>query len=380
MVTTGGVWDTPITDVEIDPFAKILYDRKIVNKLRKRTIFRQQLSDGTQTAIAELATITITGIGKTELTLVGAASVNSNDYDGHKIDITYKSSNGETHGAQMYFNTTNSTTEVAFTKTGAESGAVTDFYCLLTMSATYDPDGGHTFGIGSTGALTMGVIQAGATAAVAADISGVGPVYVRGVDNSASMQSKAHVLKYFTPWGELKTATASTAADSTTEVRFIIGTVWVADFYRVSEFVTETVPAGTKYLILTDAACGNVDGSGGDVYGCIEEGILQSIHSNFWVPATRRAWLGLIHIQFPQLGTSEVAMQIHCTPLGAAQPMIIPFNAIGHMHYPLGMEIEPDTEISFTMADIANAGTGDFHLTIYYGQKKTSTNVLEGTD
>ena len=379
MVTVGGVVDNPIIDTEIEPFAKNLFEKEIVVKPRRRVIYRQQLSDGTQTDISEVGGVEINGIGSTELTLVGAASANHNNYDGHKIDITYKSNDGVTHGAQMYFNTTDTTTEVAFTKTGAESGAVTDFYCLLTMTATFDPEAGHTFGIGSTGALTMGVIQAAATAAVAADISGVGVVYVRGIDDTASMQSKANVLTYFTPWGERKTATASTAANATTEVQFIIGTVWVVDFYRVAEWSTETVPAVGKYMILTDAVCAAVDGTSGDVWAVIEEGILQSIHSNFHVPATRRAWIHAIHIQFPQLGTSEVAVQIHYTPLGAAQAIIIPINTIGHVHDIFDLEIEPGSEVTFTLADIANAGTADIHIVIYYGQK-LGDNVLTGTD
>lgn len=385
MVTIGSILNESLSNgFLVDPFkVRFMKNTGHLKKPREQRIAINQLSTGSFVEVQETTGVTLSLIGKTELTLVGAGSADDNYYDDETVTITYKSNDGVTHNAIMTFNTT-TTTEVAFTKFGESSDgskyvsgvtAVTDFYLLLTMVTSKVTQAGETVGLGSTGVLTYGVIQAAATAAVAADIHGIGDVFVRGIDDSASMQAKAHVLVYFTPWGEQKTATATTGADSTVETRFLgaDGTTLVADFYRILTWTTDTVPAGGKNVILCDADVANVNGAGGDVYAMIEEAIKESLHSRFFAPPNRITYIHSIESDFPDVQTSALLLQIGYTPKGHAHAVIEQHTMIGQHTDELNFEVEPDTDMTFKIADTANAATADIKIEIAYGQLRTDT-------
>jgi hypothetical protein len=354
-----------------------------MKKPRAQRVHITQLSTGSLVIVEESTGLTVSRIGKTELTLVGAGSADDNYYDDETVTITYQSNDGVIHTAGMIFNTT-TTTEVAFTNQGLnslgvdETGTVViDFYNLLTMVTSKVTQAGETIGIGSTGALTRGVIQAAATAAVAADIHGIGDVYVRGIDDTASLQSKATKLVYFTPWGEQKYAEASTVANATTEVRYfestpdwVVTTVFVGDFYRPLTFWTETVPAGTKNMFLTDADTGNVDGSGGDIYGMIEEGIKEMLTSYFFAPPNRITFIGELGVDVPAAGANSITIEINYTPFGHDHPVKEQHHyagGIGHEHG-INLRVEPDTDLHLEIVDVANANTPSITVEYIYGQ------------
>jgi len=393
MVLVGSMINEPMVFLEEGEFGKnFIKDTNTIKQPRKHRVHILQLTDGTPTAVEESTGVTIARIGKTELTLVGAGSADDNYYDDETVTITYESNDGVRHTASMIFNTT-TTTEVAFTKTGVNSSdginygkvAVTDFYNLLTMVTSKVTQAGETIGIGATGVLTRGVIQAAATAAVAADIHGIGDVYVRGIDDTASLQSKATKLRYFTPWGEQKFAVASTVANATTEVRYFIASsafvataVYVGDFYRALTFTTETVPAGGKNMILCDEDVTNVDGSTGEVYGMIEEAIKEMLTSYFFAAPNRITYLQSLHVDIPAAAANGVLVHIVYTPYGHPHPVLEEHSLSGGSHHKenLNLRIEPDTDVYLKIADIADASTPSLRIEYMYGKM---TSVAEAS-
>lgn len=387
MATIGSIINESLSNgFIVEPFKlRFMKNTGHLKNPREQRISINQLSTGSFVEIQETTGVTISLIGKTELTLVGAGSADDNYYDDETVTITYKSNDGITHNATMTFNTT-TTTEVAFTKFGTSSDgskyvdgvtAVTDFYCLLTMVTSKVTQAGETIGLGSTGVLTYGVIQAAATAAVAADIHGIGDVFVRGLDDTASLQAKPHVLVYFTPWGEQKTAGATTGADATVETRFLgaDGSTLVADFYRILTWTTDTVPAATKNAVICDADA-NPNGGGGDVYGMIEEGIKESLHSRFFAAPNRITYIGGIETDFPEVATSGIKIQIGYTPKGHPHAVIEEHTILGQHDDPLRLQCEPDTDMTFKVADVTNAATGNFLINILYGKLRTAAAEL----
>ena len=387
MVLVGSMINEPMDFQEEDEFGKnFIKDTSTIKHPRKHKVNILQLTTGSQVAVEESTGVTISRIGRAELTLVCAVSVDdATYYGGQTVSITYKSNDGVTHAAIMTIHAVATDTEVAFYKTGVNSSdginygtvAVTDFYCLLTMTTSKVTDAGETIGCGSTGALTYGVIQAASTAALAADIHGIGDVFVRGHSDVASLQSKATKLKYFTPWGEQKFGIASTAANATTEVRYLVATsafvstgVYVGDFYRVITFVTDTVPAGGVYMILCDAACDNVNGVGGDIYGHIEEAIKEMLTSYFWAAPNRITYLKSIHMGIPAAAANGVLLHIAYTPYGHPHAVLEEHSLSGGSHHreALNLRIEPDTDVNLTIADIADPSTPSIILEYVYGK------------
>jgi hypothetical protein len=324
---------------------------------------------GASIEIEESATITISQIGKTEITLVGAMSANDNYYDGAIVTAVYTNAAGTQATATCTINTTDSTTEVAFV-VGATP--VTDCYQILSLVSSKATQAAETFGCGSTGALTLGVISAESTTATAANLHGVGDIYVRGMDDSASMQAKIYYLDYITPWGLLKHAMATTAANSTTEIRFFEATysksgntetytattTYVGDFYRIRRFWTASTPASGKYVILTDADCGNVDGSSNDVYGAIEEGFYYSVNSRYMTRDETYVenYLVSIFAEYP-VAAESCTLTITFTPFGQTETSMA-FVLLGQ--YPFTwtpmIKLEPATEVTFIVVDDAAAG------------------------
>lgn len=320
---------------------------------------------GASIEIEESATITISQIGKTEITLVGAMSANDNYYDGAIVTAVYVNASGTQATATCTINTDDSTTEVAFL-VGATP--VTDCYQILSLVSSKATQAAETFGCGSTGALTLGVISAESTTATAANLHGVGDIYVRGMDDSASMQSKVYNLDYITPWGTLKHATATTAANATTEVRFFEATysnntytattTYVGDFYRIRRFWTASTPASGKYVILTDGDCANVDGSGSDVYGAIEEGFYYSVNSRYMTRNETYVedYLVSVFAEYP-VSAESCTLTVTFTPYGQTQTSMA-FTLLGQ--YPFTwtpiIRLEPATEVTFIAVDDGATG------------------------
>jgi len=384
----------PTNDSHIDKF---LANSEIYKNVKAVRFGYSQLTTGTAVEIEQKTGTAIARIGKTELTLVGAFSADDNYYDGSYVFITYKSNDGITHSAYMATNTT-STTEVAFTEydvDGNDIAAVTDFYLTLTIDIYDDITKGtplptqaaETFGMGSTGALTFGVVAAEASSAVAAGRLGVGAVYGRYHTNHNDYDGAVQYMEYVTPWGEVKWAKCTTdTTDSTTEVSFFegtsvtgygvvtAGTVVVADFYRRRTIYTSFDPNAGHTWLLCDSNCANVDGSGGDVYGMIEEGYFYSIHSEYHCPLQHYAILHFLEMMGPGSATNSAIVTITFTVRGSLQATTLNFTIAAASQVPhLEIVLEPGTDCTFTIIDTANAFTADVYIKIVEAEDKNSS-------
>lgn len=374
----------------IDPFAAtlsafnmaILKANIAVKKPRIQNVHMQQLSTGSQVAIEESTDVTISRPGKTELTILGAMSADEADYDGDSCTFQYWSNDGVKHTA-IYICGGTSTDEVACvdTTTGV---AVTDFYDVVPDTAVFTQavKGGQTLKIGVTGMGTPNItIEASDTTPDADNIHGVGDIYVRGHSDVVTLQSKATRIIFFTPWGEQFKAIASTVANATTEVRYLIATdawvstgIYVGKAYRIIKFVTDTVPAGGVYMLLTDTACGAVDGTSGDVFGMIEEAIKEMLTTYFFAAPNRITYLTGLFLDVPDVAANSIKFDINYTPFGHEHAVIEEHLVSGEqMHeHKLALRIEPDTDVYISLADIANASTPTVQVEYTYGQLTTA--------
>ena len=190
-----------------------------------------QLTTGSSVEVAMKNGVTITNIGVSGITLVGAFSADDNYYDGSYVYVEYIDSMAVPHRAYMATNTT-STTEVAFTEIGTGTGAVTDCYAITdlriytTMRGVTElaTQAGETFGCGSTGVLTLGVIAAEKSAAVEGGMLGVGSVYGRYSGDDTDYDNAKGYMSYTTYAGEEKYAICTMdGADPTNEIIFYEG-------------------------------------------------------------------------------------------------------------------------------------------------------------
>lgn len=355
--------------------------RKYKNMYLHRFSFNQA-GTGSEVEFEEKGGLTIADIGKTELTIVGAMSANDNDYDGAIATLVYKDADGDEHTATCTINTTDSTTEVAFVDATTGLVSVIDFYSPISLSLSVAVKAGHTFGMGTTGALTYGVIQAEATDAVEDDMVGVGSVFSRYSDDDASYRETKQYISYVTPWGEVKYAYSSQDhTDATTEVKLYevsidtsnfsasdyyienliahgTGTdVPVRDFYRRRYFNTEVTPGSGHNVVIC-----NSDMSA--IYAVIEEGNYESYHSRFMAPVGSDTWLAHITASQSVIVNVVCNVTIYYTPKGETHEhkVILPIanNSLSQVD-PI-IPLEPGTEIKFTMLGNLSSLTLDIHI------------------
>jgi len=326
-----------------------------------------QLSTGTLTEILSLENGAVSYIGKTELTLVGACSANDNAYDGMIVTCVYKSNDGVEHTATCTVDTDNSTNEIAFVDatTGA---AVTDYYCCVSATSNTTLQAAETFGAGATGALTTEaggfVIAAQTTAATEATMGGVGMVYCRSHSEDNAADSTVNYLDYMTPWGEVKkNCTSTLTTTSVNEIRFFEsdGTTTVKDFYIPIWFGTSAATtANTHERLLTDSDIGaNTDGSGSDVYGCINELVSSANFSRMTAPESGVAdvWLGKVCARgfiANALGDQYI-IQVTLTPKGQSYEKTLYFQFSEMMDREMCIPLAPDTSCTVKIADTATA-------------------------
>ena len=355
-------------DPHVDQF---LTQASVFKNVMAVDMFHSQLTTGSAVEIAEKTGTAISNIGKTELTLVGAMSANDNDYDGDYLYVTYKDVNGDTYAARMTINTTDSTTEVAFYKYDVDgtvtATAVTDCYCITAFSCSQAVKAGHTAGCGATGALTTAVIQAEASAAVEADLHGVGTVYGRYHTDHANYEDAVSYIEYSTPWGEVKYAAVTANDNAVTEELYYEGTLStnrktvtagstsIKDFYRLRWLYCSATPESGHTYLLTDADCGNVDGSGNDVWAMIEESNYYSVHSRYHCPLQHNAVMHLLELRGPSSATNYAIVAVTYTPKGHNKETTINFTMSGvDIVEEADIAIEPGTDISMTIIDGAH--------------------------
>jgi hypothetical protein len=330
-----------------------------------------QLSTGSAVAVEQATGTTITSIGKTGVTVVckGAGAEKLGD-NGKVVTMVYKSNLGVAATATVTIAADFHDTEKAFVP------AVTDFYCMVSLTISASSANDLTVAVAG-GTPLFGTITAAATSATQAQLLGVGAVYGRYHTDAAGYDGAVQYMEYSTPWGEVKWAHCTTdLADSKTEVRFFEGTysyetgivtattTTVKDFYRRRWIYTTVTPAGGHTWLLTDADCGNVDGSGTDVYAMIEEAYYYSVHSMYYAPKGKQATFQRLIVECRTDATNYITLAITMTLKGSltATTQNITLGLENYIVWAPQLALQPDTTVTMTIVDGAAATTPD----IYY--------------
>jgi len=337
------------------------------NKVKEIIFDRNQTTPTSATAVdlEEKGGLTITDKGKTELAIFLAMDTNDNAYDGAYVTGHYFDSDGAKHDFVGYVNTTDSTTEVALP---------IDFYCWnledytaeTVLVFSMEVQSGENLYIGTTGMLAdaelrLATIAGEATYPVITTLFGVGDVYGLEETDTAGDVGKVITLKYWTPWGKLKEAKFTLAANTTTIVRLTDTTTGLVtvDFYR--RYSMKTTATVGKYVAIgfdADKRAGTV---AIDVfYGVIEEGYWMSMHSKLFVPgvAYGKLFLGKVRINGSvdgKLGILEITYQPKDSAASITTRLITLGSGFAEKEF--AFELEPLTEVSFKCADDAATPT-----------------------
>lgn len=325
----------------------------------------KQTSPTSATAVefAEKGGLTISDKGKTAVTLVLACDTNDNAYDTKTVTIHYKTNAGTAKTAVATYDPDNTTTEVAF------SPVCNDFYCwnlddytpATVIVSSVAVQAGDNVYIGTTGMvagaeLRYATIAAAATYPVASTLYSVGNIFGAEEANTAGDVGKVITLEYYTPWGSLKEANITLAANTTTIQRFMDTTnvtYPVLDFYRIRDL--ETTGAVGKYVCIAVDADKQAGTTALDTYyGVIEEGNYESVHSRVFVPAASVStkYMGDIHCA----QTSKdypVIVELYFQSVGCAtqEKLIWSYTAGTDINLTFPFELEPLSEIMIKIAD-----------------------------
>lgn len=316
-------------------------------------------------------------IGKTELTLVGAFGEDNGDNNDFVATLVYKDQDGTQHTATCTVTEDHNDTEVAFVKTSDGTTEVTDYYCSVSCSSNQAVAAGDTFGWGATGALTKaaggGTIAAETSAATELTMGGVGNIYGFSTTDHEDADGSVLHLDYMTPWGEVKRgATCTYATDSAEHVIFYESdaATTVKDFYRVISLVTTktTTANGHEGLIGDSDAADN--GGGGDIYGCINELTDGAVIMRMTAPhddAGSHLYLGKIMASATSGGGASAdyyQVIIKFTAYGDSIEKTWRTDFDGHMEVEPAILLEPDTDVTFYVADIGDPAP--IGLTVWY--------------
>lgn len=357
-----------------------------------------QLTTGSAVEIEMKNGVTITRKTPAGLTLVGAFSADDNYYDGSYVYMEYKDSLWVSHYATMITNTT-STTEVAFIEYSPNTGAVTDVYAVVDLRIYTDKgmttllatQAGETFGCGSTGALTLATIAAETSAASELTLAGTtsgGCVWGRYSGDDVSYDNAEIYISYASYAGQVKFGHCTMdGADPTNEIRFYEATddgdytttataTTVKDFYRVRWFYASVQPKAdaNENVLLTDSACANVDGSGGDVWGMIEEAYDTSLHSRYHAPRQHYSMLKTIRLGAAiSTTTNAYVVALTFTPVDYPVAITENYGLSSNIQYPnLDIELKPGTDLSMTVIDVAGAVTVDIEYQIIEAERASA--------
>lgn len=251
-------------------------------------------------ALGDVA-VAIGQIGRAEVTVLLGASGDNASTNGNTYSMTYVNASGVSTTVAGTGTATLNGTNVAFVP------AVTDF--LYCTAFTGDADANVNVTVTTTGnAHAYATITAVATAATEAQLLGVGAVYARTSTNHGDSDGGHLYMEYLSGAGLIKHGHCTLeTGDSTTETRFFEAvddgdgtttatTTSLKDFYRLRWCHTNITPTtNTGEYLITDAACANVDGSGGDIYGIMVEGDFEMGFTRYCCPTGYTAWLAFWH-------------------------------------------------------------------------------------
>ena len=190
------------------------------------------------------------------------------------------------------------------------------------------------------------------------DIAAEGAVYAWEEADVAADRGKVITLEYYDADGDMHTGYAILDnTDTTTKVQFKTesgGSTAVSDYYRIRTADFEN-DAG-KYI-----AIGNSGGS--TVYGVIEEGNHQSIHSRYTVPKGYDAWLGFMFLASAVATRTISKMRMTFTPYNHSDEhhIEIAFSDNAFPREPC-LRLQEKTEIKFEVLGNNALHTFDLHI------------------
>lgn len=328
-----------------------------------------QLSTGSDAKISSTngaETVITNPVPLTAETWVFAFAADDETANGLTITMVYDDNSGDSHTTYGIVTDVDNSVEAPFIP------AVADGYAMRSLSIS----GAVTtqdLGVGPTGDLTRGIISNTATSATEAQLHGVGDLWIRGETNHADSVDEDCYVDYMTPWGVMKFGGIATtdAADGSVEERCFEsdGTTTIKDAYNVISFdakATDEPTANSGFFMLTDDAVANVDGSGGDVYGVINEVETAMYNVVYTACLGCETWLGHIHAYAP-IGNALgdlYHMKIHFTPLGESRKKVMFIIFSQEFRADPCFPLEPGTQVYIEIADTAGASTVHAHMEI----------------
>lgn len=332
--------------------------------IEERIISANMLTTGaTEIEVESTDSVAIAQIGKAELTLVLSGDADNASTSGKTYTLVYYDSDGDSHTCVGTGTSDLNSNAVAFVP------ACSDFYCAYSFTASAT-DANVNVIAKVAGGATYATVAIAATTATEANLLGVGAVYGRAHTNHADSAGEIQYLCYINPWGEKKFGHCTHGADGTDEIRFFVGTdagdgtvtattTTVKDFYRIIRYWVPVAPTANSHeFFLTDAACANVDGSGGDVYGVVRELEYESINTRCHARQGYKSYLGQVIFTCPTVAAADsFTGTIYLTPLtGDEQGFPIIFGGSGAI-WDCPIEVKPETDVYFTILDAATAAT-----------------------
>jgi hypothetical protein len=343
-----------------------------------RTI-AEQAATGSVVEIEELAGQTVAQIGKTELAVYLAGDADNASTNGKVYTLTYIDQDGVEHEAKATGTATLNGTPVAFKDSATGLVAVIDFYAAVSLTASAADANVIIYCSTAAIAAIYATISKTTTAATAAHLLGVGTVYGRSETDHADADSAELTMEYVTPWGEIKfahcTLDTNGGSGTDTEVIFYEATLsapdpedgiitWtptttqVVDFYRQRTITTDVVGTTNSHSLWV---C-NADGSA--IYGVIEEGFANSVHTRYMAPTEKHCWL--TEICYNNTVATNIVTQLHITytPFGSAIArtchISLPNNAAGKLL--LMLKLAPLSEVTFSIIGNLAEPTFDIHI------------------
>jgi hypothetical protein len=318
---THGVIETKYADYFEDKASLKQWARKQLkykaNEMRQFKMNIQQIGTESEVEVANKDSVTITQIGKTETNLQVISSAVDAGLEGAIITAHYLD--------QDLVQKTATIASAVDDMSGATDFdvAVTDFYCW-DIENYGDECFTSSKAVGAGKTLSAGVAGTGYAEIAAAGVKGtklkylaVGTMWARSELNHADGVGAVLTLEYSSPIGGIqKQATCTLGANSTDEVVLVDSDGFPLQYaYGVRQFNSSKISTSDSgNFLLTDADCGNVDGSSNDVWGVIAEGQSNSVHTRYFVPNDGDVWLSEIEVINTQATLVDTYVLLTYTP------------------------------------------------------------------
>ena len=280
-----------------------------------------------------------------------ACETNDNAYDGHYATAIWDNTSGTRTTSIGTYNTTDTTTEVAFVP------PMTNAVALISFESSVAIQAGDNMYIGVTGMVADATKRRGhiaAAATVALDdgdgLLGIGSIeVVQKTDQVGTDGGHTYEFDYVTIWGALKSASVDLdAADTTTAVYPVDSDgATIKDFWRLRDDEFDMLATDELFiqrLTVFGAAA---------IYAVVKAANYKSVHTRFG--ATTTSYLGNIEVGFPTVG-ELLTVQVTYTPYGETLAQVLSMDYLGHGILEVAERLQPGTEVKILINDGAVAG------------------------